>query len=150
MFFSDLIWWRNGVAYMTEKMIFTPFDRFFPSVLLWIESMTLIFCYSVKTVVLFQLELSLATVTELTISPPFFFPPSSERLPVESSFWRTVLFCFFPAWELTSFFWNLARWQYLRFPFHFPVLSITVLPAVFDICLRVSSTVFLMLHVEFF
>lgn len=69
---------------MTEKIMFTPFDRFFPSVLLWIESMTLIYYYSVKTV-LFQLELSLATVSELTISL-FFSPSSSERLPVESSF----------------------------------------------------------------
>lgn len=60
---------------MTEKMMFTPFDRFFPSVRLWIESITLIYYYSVKTVVLFQLELSLATVSELIISPFFFFPP---------------------------------------------------------------------------
>lgn len=58
---------------MTEKRCLLCFIVFFPSVLLWIESMTLSYYYSVQTVVLFQLERSLAILSELTVSLLFFF-----------------------------------------------------------------------------
>lgn len=93
----------------------------------WIETVTPGYYQSMETEVLFWIEFSLAIVFELIISSSCFF--------ARKTFYFTDLralceglFFFSPAWELTSFFWNLSRRQYLRFPFLFPVTHITLLP----------------------
>lgn len=143
VFFSDLIWLRNDFAYRTEKkwcvvsligfFFYAALDRNYDSWVLLINgnsgfiSDRTFSCYNVW-------------IDHFLI---FFCQKDFLFYWLKSSLWRTF---FLPAWELTSFFWNLARWQYLRFPFFFPVLTITLLPAVFGICLSVSSSAaFLML-----